>query len=229
MDYGFVWPKCHTFQLSQPIFTGANARQNHNNRHTVCGGGGGGGGGPSQWAFDGDWRWTLTGLCVPSLCLLCRIIHTTMVYPLSLYSTFFGYYFFNGLMCTLQVLHIFWAALIVRMVIKFLPGNVGAVVVLFFSFPNRLRGIYPPPTNHDSRVFFFCCRTSWRTRGATGRRRSRTRTKALTASRRKKQQTVTCATDTLLSTTTTVNETEWTGGTAGSANALDPAVLRAKE
>lgn len=51
------------------------------------------------------------------------IIHTTMVYPLSLYSTFIGYYFFNGLMCTLQLLHIFWAALIVRMVIKFLPGN----------------------------------------------------------------------------------------------------------
>lgn len=56
-----------------------------------------------------------------------------MVYPLSLYPTFFGYYFFNGLMCTLQLLHIFWAALIVRMVIKFLPGNVGAVVLGFFS------------------------------------------------------------------------------------------------
>lgn len=48
-----------------------------------------------------------------------------MIYPLSFYSTFFGYYFFNGLMCTLQLLHIFWAVLIVRMVIKFLPGNVG--------------------------------------------------------------------------------------------------------
>uniref|UniRef100_A0A665WVE8 Ceramide synthase 2-like n=1 Tax=Echeneis naucrates TaxID=173247 RepID=A0A665WVE8_ECHNA len=51
------------------------------------------------------------------------IIHTTMVYPLTLYRPFLGFYFFNGLMCVLQVLHIFWAALILRMVIKFLPGN----------------------------------------------------------------------------------------------------------
>uniref|UniRef100_A0A3Q4HHW9 Ceramide synthase 2a n=1 Tax=Neolamprologus brichardi TaxID=32507 RepID=A0A3Q4HHW9_NEOBR len=51
------------------------------------------------------------------------IIHTTFVYPLSLYSPFFGFYFFNGLMCVLQVLHIFWAVLILRMVVKFLPGN----------------------------------------------------------------------------------------------------------
>uniref|UniRef100_A0A7N9AR88 Ceramide synthase 2a n=1 Tax=Mastacembelus armatus TaxID=205130 RepID=A0A7N9AR88_9TELE len=51
------------------------------------------------------------------------IIHTTWVYPLTLYRPFLGYYFFNGLMFVLQLLHIFWAGLIVRMVIKFLPGN----------------------------------------------------------------------------------------------------------
>ncbi|XP_076611322.1 ceramide synthase 2a [Chaetodon auriga] len=51
------------------------------------------------------------------------IIHTTMVYPLTLYPTFFGFYFFNGLMCVLQTLHIFWTWLILRMVVKFLPGN----------------------------------------------------------------------------------------------------------
>uniref|UniRef100_A0A671UKI3 Ceramide synthase 2a n=1 Tax=Sparus aurata TaxID=8175 RepID=A0A671UKI3_SPAAU len=51
------------------------------------------------------------------------IIHTTLVYPLTLYSPFLGFYFFNGLMLVLQVLHIFWAVLILRMVIKFLPGN----------------------------------------------------------------------------------------------------------
>ncbi|KAM4630879.1 ceramide synthase 2a [Polymixia lowei] len=51
------------------------------------------------------------------------IIHTTLVYPLTLYSPFLGFYFFNGLMIVLQFLHIFWAALIVRMVFKFLPGN----------------------------------------------------------------------------------------------------------
>ncbi|XP_068188732.1 ceramide synthase 2a isoform X2 [Antennarius striatus] len=51
------------------------------------------------------------------------IIHATMIYPLSLYPTFFGYYFFNGLMLVLQALHIFWACLILRVAIKFLPGN----------------------------------------------------------------------------------------------------------
>uniref|UniRef100_H3DJJ3 Ceramide synthase 2a n=1 Tax=Tetraodon nigroviridis TaxID=99883 RepID=H3DJJ3_TETNG len=51
------------------------------------------------------------------------IIHTTLVYPLTLYQPFFGFYFFNGLMCLLQVLQIFWAGLILRMVVKFLPGN----------------------------------------------------------------------------------------------------------
>jgi len=56
--------------------------------------------------------------------LLSRIIHTTCVYPLSLYSPFIGFYFFNGLMFVLQALHIFWAGLILRMAVKFLPGNV---------------------------------------------------------------------------------------------------------
>uniref|UniRef100_A0A3Q1HUM6 Uncharacterized protein n=1 Tax=Anabas testudineus TaxID=64144 RepID=A0A3Q1HUM6_ANATE len=51
------------------------------------------------------------------------IIHTTWVYPLTLYPPFFGFYFFNGLLIVLQILHIFWAALILHMVIKFLPGN----------------------------------------------------------------------------------------------------------
>lgn len=107
---------------------------------------------PVNGLFDGDCRWPLTGLCVPSLSLSCRIIHTTMVYPLSLYSTFIGYYFFNGLMCTLQLLHIFWAALIVRMVIKFLPGNVGTVA---FTFPPPPCFHLSPssPTNQSSRVF----------------------------------------------------------------------------
>ncbi|KAG5264413.1 hypothetical protein AALO_G00253520 [Alosa alosa] len=51
------------------------------------------------------------------------IMHATMVYPLSLYPTFFGYYFFNGLLMVLQGLHVFWFGLILRMAIKFLPGN----------------------------------------------------------------------------------------------------------
>ncbi|XP_075995321.1 ceramide synthase 2a isoform X2 [Genypterus blacodes] len=52
------------------------------------------------------------------------IIHTTWVYPLTLYRPFLGFYFFNGLLLVLQALHVFWAALILRMVVKFLPGNV---------------------------------------------------------------------------------------------------------
>ncbi|CDQ56685.1 unnamed protein product [Oncorhynchus mykiss] len=51
------------------------------------------------------------------------ILHTTWVYPLTIYPPFFGFYFFNGLLLVLQCLHIFWAVLILRMAIKFLPGN----------------------------------------------------------------------------------------------------------
>ena len=71
-------------------------------------------------ATVGGSDWTLCSAFV----LSSRIIHTTLVYPLTLYSPFLGFYFFNGLMLVLQVLHIFWAVLILRMVIKFLPGNV---------------------------------------------------------------------------------------------------------
>ncbi|KAM6959143.1 ceramide synthase 2a [Aplochiton taeniatus] len=51
------------------------------------------------------------------------IIHTTWVYPVTLYPPFFIYYLFNGLLFVLQCLHIFWAGLILRMVVKFLPQN----------------------------------------------------------------------------------------------------------
>ncbi|KAI1901531.1 hypothetical protein AGOR_G00035380 [Albula goreensis] len=51
------------------------------------------------------------------------ILHCTWVYPVTIYPPFFGYYFFNGLLFVLQCLHIFWAVLILRMAIKFLPGN----------------------------------------------------------------------------------------------------------
>uniref|UniRef100_A0A8C2B3N5 Ceramide synthase 2a n=1 Tax=Cyprinus carpio TaxID=7962 RepID=A0A8C2B3N5_CYPCA len=51
------------------------------------------------------------------------ILHCTWVYPVTIYPPFFGYYFFNGLLFVLQCLHIFWAVLILRMAVKFLPGN----------------------------------------------------------------------------------------------------------
>ncbi|XP_055067818.1 ceramide synthase 2 [Misgurnus anguillicaudatus] len=52
-----------------------------------------------------------------------RIMYCTLVYPMTLYTPFFIYYLFNGLMMVLQCLHIFWAALIIRMAFKFLTSN----------------------------------------------------------------------------------------------------------
>lgn len=52
-----------------------------------------------------------------------RIMYCTLVYPMTLYTPFFIYYLFNGLMMVLQCLHIFWAALILRMAFKFLTSN----------------------------------------------------------------------------------------------------------
>ncbi|XP_052003468.1 ceramide synthase 2-like [Xyrauchen texanus] len=51
------------------------------------------------------------------------IMYCTWVYPVTLYAPFFGYYFFNGLLLVLQCLHIFWAALIVRLAFRFLTSN----------------------------------------------------------------------------------------------------------
>uniref|UniRef100_A0A8C9T5Y5 Ceramide synthase 3a n=1 Tax=Scleropages formosus TaxID=113540 RepID=A0A8C9T5Y5_SCLFO len=52
------------------------------------------------------------------------LIHCTWVYPVEMYPAFFGYYFFNAMLVVLLLLHIFWAYLILRMVRKFLFGNV---------------------------------------------------------------------------------------------------------
>ncbi|XP_076000914.1 ceramide synthase 2-like [Genypterus blacodes] len=52
-----------------------------------------------------------------------RIIHTTLVLSMEIFQPFFGYYFFNILLMVLQVLHIFWAGLILRMIYKFLNGK----------------------------------------------------------------------------------------------------------
>uniref|UniRef100_A0A3Q0RGR7 Ceramide synthase 2 n=1 Tax=Amphilophus citrinellus TaxID=61819 RepID=A0A3Q0RGR7_AMPCI len=51
------------------------------------------------------------------------IIYCTWVYPVTIYEPFFGYYFFNGLLMTLQCLHIFWAVLIIRIAIRFLMDD----------------------------------------------------------------------------------------------------------
>ncbi|XP_006803352.2 ceramide synthase 2-like [Neolamprologus brichardi] len=48
-----------------------------------------------------------------------RIIHTTLIVSMQFYEPFFGYYFFNALLFVLQLLHIYWAYLILRMVYRF--------------------------------------------------------------------------------------------------------------
>ncbi|MCI4379550.1 hypothetical protein PGIGA_G00229710 [Pangasianodon gigas] len=51
------------------------------------------------------------------------LIHCTWVYPLEQFQPFFGYYFFNGMLVVLLLLHGFWASLILRMVIKLMFGE----------------------------------------------------------------------------------------------------------
>ena len=53
-----------------------------------------------------------------------RVIHCTWVYPVELYPPFFGYYFFNAMLLLLQMLHLYWAALIVHMFYKLLNNSV---------------------------------------------------------------------------------------------------------
>lgn len=53
-----------------------------------------------------------------------RLIHCTWVYPLDEFSPFFGYYFFNVMLLVLQILHLYWAALISRMVYKLIFSKV---------------------------------------------------------------------------------------------------------
>uniref|UniRef100_A0A8C5GUW7 Ceramide synthase 4b n=1 Tax=Gouania willdenowi TaxID=441366 RepID=A0A8C5GUW7_GOUWI len=53
-----------------------------------------------------------------------NILHTTLVLSMEVFRPFPGYYFFNVLLMVLQALHIFWAALIIRMIYKFLKGKV---------------------------------------------------------------------------------------------------------
>ncbi|KAJ8249467.1 hypothetical protein GJAV_G00235280 [Gymnothorax javanicus] len=51
------------------------------------------------------------------------LIHCALVYPLLDFAPFFGYYFFNLMLMVLQLLHLFWAYLILRMVKKFVCGK----------------------------------------------------------------------------------------------------------
>ncbi|XP_028907925.1 ceramide synthase 4 [Ornithorhynchus anatinus] len=48
-----------------------------------------------------------------------KVLYTTYYESMVTFKPFLGYYFFNGLLMVLQVLHIFWSYLILRMVYKF--------------------------------------------------------------------------------------------------------------
>ncbi|XP_017277825.1 ceramide synthase 2 isoform X2 [Kryptolebias marmoratus] len=52
-----------------------------------------------------------------------KILRTTLLLSMEVFQPFPGYYFFNILLMVLQVLHVFWAGLILRMVYKFLKGK----------------------------------------------------------------------------------------------------------
>lgn len=62
--------------------------------------------------------------CFRRCCSPCRILHTTLVLSMESFEPFAGYYFFNAMLMVLQALHVFWAGLILRMVYKFVNGNV---------------------------------------------------------------------------------------------------------
>ncbi|TRY55228.1 hypothetical protein DNTS_032689 [Danionella cerebrum] len=49
-----------------------------------------------------------------------KIIYTTLILSMEVFEPFVGYYFFNALLLVLQTLHLYWAALILRMLYKFL-------------------------------------------------------------------------------------------------------------
>ena len=51
------------------------------------------------------------------------IVHTSWVKSMWIFSPFPGYYLFNFLLMVLQVLHIFWFYLIVKMAFRLMSGN----------------------------------------------------------------------------------------------------------
>lgn len=55
-----------------------------------------------------------------------RILYTTYYESIASSGPFFGYYFFNSLLTLLQLLHVFWSCLILRMIHSFMKkGQVG--------------------------------------------------------------------------------------------------------
>ncbi|CAM5176811.1 unnamed protein product [Eretmochelys imbricata] len=53
----------------------------------------------------------------------CRVLYTSFYSSMEQYQPFFGYYFMNALLMVLQLLHVFWAKLIIHMIYKFINGT----------------------------------------------------------------------------------------------------------
>ncbi|MGH0173532.1 UNVERIFIED_CONTAM: hypothetical protein FKN15_069046 [Acipenser sinensis] len=79
-----------------------------------------------------------------------KVLYTTWYLSMESFQPFFGYYFFNALLLVLQLLHVFWAFLILRMVWKFVvQGRVstgsthqGAVPYLAWRQPLGTGGLW---------------------------------------------------------------------------------------
>uniref|UniRef100_A0A674KBG3 TLC domain-containing protein n=1 Tax=Terrapene triunguis TaxID=2587831 RepID=A0A674KBG3_9SAUR len=54
----------------------------------------------------------------------CRVLYTSFYSSMVSFQPFFGYYFMNALLMVLQLLHVFWASLIIHMLYKFVNGTV---------------------------------------------------------------------------------------------------------
>uniref|UniRef100_A0A8B9MDS7 TLC domain-containing protein n=1 Tax=Accipiter nisus TaxID=211598 RepID=A0A8B9MDS7_9AVES len=59
------------------------------------------------------------------------VLYNTYYYSMEIFQPFFGYYFMNGLLIILQLLHVFWSCLIIHMVYKFILQ--GTVWISFYS------------------------------------------------------------------------------------------------
>uniref|UniRef100_A0A674K7P7 TLC domain-containing protein n=1 Tax=Terrapene triunguis TaxID=2587831 RepID=A0A674K7P7_9SAUR len=57
----------------------------------------------------------------------CRVLYTSFYSSMVSFQPFFGYYFMNALLMVLQLLHVFWASLIIHMLYKFVNGTVYTV------------------------------------------------------------------------------------------------------
>uniref|UniRef100_A0A8C0BUW1 Ceramide synthase 4 n=1 Tax=Buteo japonicus TaxID=224669 RepID=A0A8C0BUW1_9AVES len=70
------------------------------------------------------------------------VLYNTYYYSMEIFQPFFGYYFMNGLLIILQLLHVFWSCLIIHMVYKFILQ--GTVWIGFYS-PVHYMGREGPP------------------------------------------------------------------------------------